>query len=271
VNSWPSFNDPRLADRLSIGNVAFNDLALKLAARVPRRDFSQTDLDRALGYPWQRPTESFRLERGVATPLDAVPSIDSTSGQIPLLAFGSNSSPKVIADRLATTGGTVHLLAGSLHDYEVVPSAHLAVYGSLPSTIVRSRGASEEAGLLLVNEAQLELLARYELNYRLAALPGLSFNSDIGWRTPRRIFAFVSRHGAFAPEGQSPPTQAEALSKASPIALGEGGDPEALVRRTLEDYSWAVQVAKPRLVAHSEPLIEDDWELFSSRREGRTG
>ena len=77
----------------------------------------------------------------------------------------------------------VLLLTGELSGFEVAPSAHVAVYGALPATIVSSPGTSVRAGLIMATAAQFEALTLTEFNYRLARIDGSPFAPDLDVNT----------------------------------------------------------------------------------------
>jgi hypothetical protein len=283
VDDWPPIRDQRLADRLSIGDDQFDRLALKLAARAPAREFRDRDFARALNYPWQRPQCSYRLRNGVAVALGDGDPDDAGAAVVGLITFGSIAAPEVLASRLAGTPGSPRLLTGWLEGFFATASAHLAAYGALPATLVQDPRARLRVGLLLLSPEQFELLTQFEFNYRLAALDSSAFSADSGCAFPERIFAYVSRHGAFAPFGEPCPlvaieqlgvgrkaiTQGEVLELAAEIVLGEA-DAKALVRRTIEDYEWSVRVARKQLATTAQRLDPTAWDLFSTGRAGRT-
>ncbi len=96
------------------------------------------------------------------------------------------------------------VLAGELHDLDVVASAALAAYGErMPATLAASPGTRAWAALLLVTATQLTTLTWGEMPYRLGRLRGAPFTVEEGvepFDIPSPL-AFVSRWGAFAPDG----------------------------------------------------------------------
>ena len=135
-----------------------------------------------LAYPFAAPPESFVLGEG------------GREGRTIVLAYGANGSPEVLRRKL---GDDVSLEAvpGTLHDFDVVYSAHISPYGAVPATLHRVAGRAVAAWALFVTDAQLERLAQTEPNYTLHRLTGLAFEPA------DTLLAFISRHGALAVEG----------------------------------------------------------------------
>lgn len=269
MTGWPPITDARLASRLSMGEAEFAQLALKLARRIPAREFTEADYLRACSYPWERPEHSFWMEDGAVELLDRGMRANAGREQrYPLVTFGSNGAPGVLAEKLAVLpedARDVLALTGTLQGHAVAPSAHLAIYGALPATIVRSERAEARAGLLMVTAAQFEVLTRTEFNYVLARIDGASFACDLDVDPPDSIFAFVSRWGAFAPGGVAQAaraSQAELLDRAAALVIDDHADGRGLVHRVFSSYAWAVETAQPRLAQRAAPFDADQWELF---------
>lgn len=255
-----------------MGEEEFAALAAKLAHRIAAREFSDADYERACAYPWERPEHTFWMEDGAVELLD--PGARPHAGRAqryPLITFGSNGAPGVLAEKLAVLPEDerdVLALTGTLSEFTVAPSAHLAVYGALPATIVRDADSNTRAGLLMVTAEQFEVLTRTEFNYVLARIDGAAFSSDLDVAPPDSIFAYVSRWGAFAPDGvaqASQASQAALLDRAAELVIDEHADGRGLVHRVFSNYAWAVETAQPRLAEHAAPFVAAEWELFSTR------
>lgn len=259
-------------------DAAFAELAIKLGGRIAPREFADADYERACEYPWERPEYSFWMEDGSVELLDAGARPHAgREHRYPLITFGSNGAPGVLAEKLSVLPEDerdVLALTGTLNDYAVAPSAHLAIYGSLPATIAPAQGTSVRAGLLMVTAAQFEVLTRTEFNYVLARLDGSRFKPDLSVPATESVFVYVSRRGVFAPDGlgaASQSSQRQLLDRAAEIVLGNGTPGRELVRRVFADYAWTTEVAQPALAAHAVPFNRDEWDLFSSSRAERTG
>ena len=97
-------------------------------------------LARAAAYPYPAPLRSF-LQVGRRT-LDLREAPDLV-GRRPLLAYGANASPAVLARKLAPLSEVpLPVLRAELTDFDVVYSAHIAANGAVPSTLQRSPAPS---------------------------------------------------------------------------------------------------------------------------------
>lgn len=263
----PPLIDERLAARLAMGDAEFEVLARKLAGRLVGRPYVRADYERAIAYPWTRPRESFWIRGGgVAEPVRAGELgewLGAGERRYPVLTFGSNGAPDVLAEKLSGLGEVerdVVVLTGWLEGYEVAPSAHLAIYGALPATIVRSPGTRVRAGVIMATAAQFEAIARTEFNYVVERVSGGAFAADVGLEVDGEVLAFVSRRGALTVDGEivglaavegerrggAVVGQAELLETVAGIVLS-GGAGEEVVRRVVEGYGWVLDEVVPVL------------------------
>lgn len=240
------------------------------------RQFTAADYERATAYPFERPGASFHFRGGSANELEPGAAPPRLGGERrALIAIGANASPRALRRKLADlSGDDAELLVatGTLRDVAIAPSAHLAIYGALPSTLLRVPGASARAALMLVTDAQLEAIGITEFNYHVVRLPAADFTAELAIDQFEDPLAYVSSHGAFAPDGAhlGDLTQAEVLDRAAAVVLGESADGRELVRRTIEDYGWAVRHAIPRLGELALPVGLEAWELVSTARSERS-
>jgi hypothetical protein len=155
---------------------------------------------RALAYPYEAPTRSF-LQAGEET----LPLRDrdlDPSGRLAVLAFGSNAAPEVLRRKFRAEPGGLRAPAvrSAIRDHDVVYSAHVSAYGSVPATLQVSPGTTATAFVLFLTERQLSVLARTEPNYRPAELSGFSCELETG-AVLTSALAFLSRHGCLAVDG----------------------------------------------------------------------
>ena len=219
---WPAISEPELLARLAMLDEEFVPLALSWAQAVGPREFSDQIYERALGYPWARPAESYLLTGKQVQSLEDVPAdvredILSGSGaggveRYPLLTFGSNGSPETLALKfgdLSEQERRVLVVAGDLYDLDVGVAAMPTFYGSLPATIFPSPGTAVRASVLWVTAAQLVALTWSEISYRLGRLDGVRFEPDKAEAPPvESVFAFASRWGAHCVDGNTVAMQA---------------------------------------------------------------
>lgn len=254
-------SEPELLARLAMGEREFEDYFFDLVAKLPARPFRPELLERALDYPWQRPTSSYRLDAGRVEPLgemtaeereDFVADLVHGEDRVPLLAIGSNAAPAPLTVKLANLehpeDRSLTVLSGRLHGFDIGAAAQLALYGSLPATPFPSPGTAVAAAVLWVTPTQLTQLAWTEVNYRLGWLEA-RFEVDGGGGSVERALVFVSRFGSFAPDGEplalaaipaagrrAPAlSQGELLDRAAALALGPEAGAADLVRGIVED------------------------------------
>ncbi len=264
----------------------FEELAARLAKQIGGQNYVDAHYRRAISYPW---SESFggggyRLRENAVSPLERLPDDElaqasSTTDSLDrrrysLLAFGSNRNSDVLAKKLAHLSRDqreVIVVHGVLSGHVIGHSPHLAVYGSLPATLVSRANARADVSLLMVTAEQLHALTWTEFNYLLAKIDGKCFQSDALRQPPSDLFAYVSRHGHVVDPDGSPlrltgAGQADLLDRAAQHAIEPTSDGRELVRRSVESYEWAVTEAKPRLRALSVPLDRKAWDLHPGGR-----
>ena len=151
-------------------------------------------VERALGYPFPRPDRSVLIAGGRVREL-AAPDPDRLAARRPVLAYGSNASPESLGWKFPDErDAVVPLLRGTMRGLDVVYSSHIAVYGSVPATLQRSPGTEAETFVAYLTPAQLELVARWEINAHHRVLGGVELTLE-GAAAPDEVGAFVSRHG----------------------------------------------------------------------------
>jgi hypothetical protein len=267
----------------------FIPLAMGWAQAVGPREFSEELYERALGYPWARPAESFLLTGEEVEPFEGVPPDvrDVVSGhaegspeRYPLLGFGSNGSPETLMRKFGGLSGDdqrVLVVAGDLHDYDVGAAAAPTFYGSLPGTIFSSPGTAVRASVLWVTAAQLVNLTWSEVSYRLGRLEDVRFEPDEGDAPPvESVLAFVSRWGAHCVDGEvvamhaipassrvAPAlTQEELLDDIARVAFGETATSRDLVQRVMADFGAVATTMVPALHETARPFQCDRWTPF---------
>jgi hypothetical protein len=187
-------------------------------------------VERALGYPFARPSTSVVLVGDRELELVELDGLDLGSSRVraggaeaslseacddaglpaealggrrtPVLAYGSNASPSGMRWKFPEARQAVTpLLRGTLTGLDVVYSAHIAVYGSVPATLQRSPGTAVETFVALLTGAQLERVVAWEINARHQLLRGVELSLE-GADAPDEVGAFVSRHGCLTAGGE---------------------------------------------------------------------
>ncbi len=154
-------------------------------------------LARAAGYPYPAPLRSFVQEGDRTHDLTAAPDL---VGRRPLLAYGANASPLVLARKRAPLRRQpLPVVRAELADFDVVYSAHISPYGAVPSTLQRSPGTTAPVYVAYPTAEQEEALTATEPNYELVQLE-LEVRLEDG-ESLALLDAFVSRHGCLSLDG----------------------------------------------------------------------
>src|SRR6201996_9004539 len=156
---------------------------------------------RALAYPYDPPAGSFVQvgERTLPVPPEAI-DVDGRRG---LLAYGANASPEALTRKLAhLPPEPLAVLRVALSGWDVVYSAHVTRYGSVPAAVVPSPGTVASVHLVFPSDAQMEAITATEgTNYRLEQLADFSAEYEIGGEGPVEIDAFISVFGPLLVDG----------------------------------------------------------------------
>jgi hypothetical protein len=149
-------------------------------------------VERAMGYPYTAPWRPFiQLGHQTLEPAEVEIELDERT---PMLAYGSNASPEVLARKLALSDQPVLVVPAWLDDFDVVYSAHISPYGAIPATLQRSPGTKVRIHVVYMTSAQVGLVSATEPNYEAATIEGAVCRVD-GERTIFDPSAYLSRHG----------------------------------------------------------------------------
>lgn len=180
-------------------------------------------LKRALAYPYATPERSYLYLDGEARELSGA-GMD-LSMRAPLLSYGANAAPDVLARKLAALPGVgMPATRAELVGFDVVYSAHVSPYGAVPATLLESPGTTAPVFVIHPTEEQRALLTASEPNYDLVEVNGIA--------------AYRSKHGCLEIDG-------------SPVAL-------AAVRsagRTLPELD------EPAVLEHVRARLAPELEL----------
>jgi hypothetical protein len=262
---WPPITEPLLLERLAMSRDEYLEYLATITRAIPPRAYEAALYERGLGYPWARPASSYFMHGDVVEPVADMDAArreaifarfavaEGEGARFPLLAYGANGAPETLVMKFghfAAEDRDVLVLAGALHDFDVGASAHPTFYGAMPATLFPSPGTVVRCAVLWVNAVQFVQLAWSELSYLLGRLDGIRFDADDAGAGLGSVFAFVSRFGTFSPEGRpvalaavaaahrtAPAmTQAELLTAAARLALGDGASSEDIARELFDDY-----------------------------------
>jgi hypothetical protein len=291
MSSWPPITEPLLLERLAMSPDEYLAYLATVTKTIPPRAYDVALYERGLGYPWERPESSYLMRGEVVEPvagMDAArreevfarfAAAEGEGARFPLLAYGANGAPETLVMKFghfAPEDREVLVLAGALHDFDVGAAAHASVYGALPATIFPSSGTAVRCAVLWVSAVQFVQLAWSELSYLLGRLDGVRFDADDAGAGLGSVFAFVSRFGAFSPEGEpvalaavpaeqrmaTAMTQAELLGAAARIALGEDASSEDLARELFDDYDAFVWRHGHAIWRATTRFASDRWVTF---------
>ncbi|MDE0808176.1 MAG: hypothetical protein OSB69_02405 [Alphaproteobacteria bacterium] len=155
-------------------------------------------LARALDYPYPSPGRDFVLSDGVVHEFDAgIRLADRT----PVLAVGSNQAPEQLRRKFGDNA-VVPVTVAQLADHDVVYSAHMASYGSIPATLAPSPGTLVTVSLTWLTNDQLRRMHETEavgVNYDYGVAETLAI--ELGGRPRVPIGCYVGRRGVFALDG----------------------------------------------------------------------
>lgn len=159
-------------------------------------------------YPFPVPGRSYVFRNGEPHDLDDH-GFDRT-GRTPVLAAGSNQSHEQLARKYSVLPGHVEIpiQRGLLDDFDSVYAAHLAGYGSVPSTFHPSPGTRVTTYVLWLDDAQLNRMHETERNYTYDRLDGIRVEIDDAGETLERAYAYTAVVGCVNVDG-------------APVALAE--------------------------------------------------
>lgn len=189
-------------------------------------------VERAMGYPYEAPRRPF-VQLGHETLAPGEIEVDRDE-RVPMLAYGSNAAPVVLARKLALSDQPVLVVPAWLDGFDVVYSAHISPYGAIPATLQRSPGTEVRVHLVYMTEAQVGLVSATEPNYESATVGGALCRPDEGDPVVDPA-AYISRHGCLLVESSEVALAAvEARGRAFPH-LGEAEAIEHVRRATAPD------------------------------------
>jgi hypothetical protein len=162
----------------------------------------------AKAYPFPVPGRSYVFRNG--TPHDLDDHGFDRTGRTPVLAAGSNQSHEQLARKYSVLPGHVEIpiQRGLLDDFDSVYAAHLAGYGSVPSTFHPSLGTRVTTYVLWLDDAQLNRMHETERNYTYDRLDGIRVEIEGVGEIIDRAFAYTAVVGCLNVNG-------------APVALAE--------------------------------------------------
>jgi hypothetical protein len=175
-------------------------------------------LERAVGYPYAAPWRPFvQLGRETLDPAELEVDRDERT---PMLAYGSNAAPAVLARKLALSDQPVLVVPAWLDGFDVVYSAHISPYGAVPATLQRSPGTRARLHVVYMTKAQIGLVSATEPNYEAGVVEGAVCLPD-GDAAVLDPAAYLSRHGCLLLDGSEVALTAVEASERKFPALSE--------------------------------------------------
>ncbi|CAN0481375.1 unnamed protein product, partial [Discosporangium mesarthrocarpum] len=152
-------------------------------------------------YPFPVPGRSYVFRNGEPYDLDDH-GFDRTD-RTPVLAAGSNQSHEQLARKYGVLPGHVEIpiQRGLLDDFDSVYAAHLAGYGSVPSTFHPSPGTRVTTYVLWLDDAQLNRMHETERNYTFDRLDGIRVEIDDAGETLESAYAYTAVVGCVNVDG----------------------------------------------------------------------
>jgi len=189
-------------------------------------------------YPFPVPVRSYVFRNG--TPHDLEDHGFDRTGRTPVLAAGSNQSHEQLARKYSVLPGHVEIpiQRGLLDGFDSVYAAHLAGYGSVPSTFCPSPGTRVTTYVLWLDDVQLNRMHETERNYTYDRLDGIRVEIDGAGEIMDTAFAYIAVVGCLSVDG-------------APVALAEI-EAEGRVLRAM---------SQPEMLDHVRGRLDPDAQL----------
>jgi hypothetical protein len=162
----------------------------------------QAALARARGYPYPIPERSYHWRGGRAHAFDPA----ATEGRTPVLAVGSNQSPEQLTRKFGHEDDwEIPVQRCALADFDVVYSAHIAGYGSVPAMLQAAPGTTVTLFVNWLDAAQLGAMHDTELrngNYHYGRLDGIALRLE-GGAALASVHGYISRRGHIRHDGDA--------------------------------------------------------------------
>lgn len=281
MRSWPVIEDAATLEWLALDHDAWVEAMRGIVRRFGSREFDEAALERALGYPWERPEGSYVLRDGVVSDVHDRSVVEEFAvGRFPLVAFGANGAPARLVERFAAfeepRDRDVLVLTGWLHDVEIAAGATVTIFGNVPAVLVPCPGTAVRAAALWLTSTQLAAITKMELGYHFGRLERAWFEMDEAGVTVDELFAYVHRIGALCLDGESVAlaavpardrslramTQEELLDRLAALVIGPEARAEDLVRRCLDDVSSVFETMRGATWPHAIRLPDDHWTPY---------
>ncbi len=139
---------------------------------------------RAMTYPYHIPSQSFIFFDGRPLSIGPEDALPDLSGRMPVLAVGSNQSPRQLARKFPSADwGPIPVFRVRLCDFDSVYSPHIASYGAIAATLQVSSGVEVTLFITWLDARQLVRMHETELsgaNYRFGKLNTINLEVEVG-------------------------------------------------------------------------------------------
>lgn len=287
--AWPPIDEPELLQRLALDDAGFAEYVRGVIAQLPARECDEVAISLALSYPWARPLGSYLLRGDELEAFEAMTAdrrqavlerfTNSGDGRLPALAIGSNAAPEALRRKFAHFADAedrmLLALTGHLREFDIGVAAQPTLYGSLPATLFPSPETAVRATILWVTPAQFTQLTWSEFTYRLGRLRARFDVKETGDEFDE-VLVFVSRFGAFSPNGEPvalaaiPATgrtapelsEEQLLDRAAAMALDPEASAETLIRAIFERPAETATRVAATVHKAALPFSSPRWTPF---------
>ena len=284
MGEWPEITESLLRERQGMSDDEFLEFLTGLLEAIGPRELDEEHYQRAVGYPWERPSGSCLVtDKRVddLADMEAGRRVDlvaeySSADRVPLLAYGANGSPERLALKLAHLPDghrEALIIAGELEDFDVGAAAQPPLFSSMPATLIPSPGTAVRVAVLFLTPVQFTALWWTELSYKVGALTGIRLTTEVTETPIERVILFVSRFGAFCVDGapiamtalaarnrrSTTLTQTEILEAAARMSLGEGATARDLIKASFENPAAFMAERYGSFRAASAPFQSEHW------------
>lgn len=160
----------------------------------------ETVLRRAREYPYLLPADSYRWLNDEVHAFDPA----ECKGRTAVLAVGSNMSPQQLTRKYGRDEThPIPVQRCYLQDFDVVYSAHIARYGSIPAMLQHSPGTRVALFLTWLTDGQLETMHKTELgaeHYHFGRVSDVAMALDTG-EVLGEFHVYVSQRGHVEQDG----------------------------------------------------------------------
>jgi hypothetical protein len=173
-------------------------LPMPFSAAMSDRD---EKLARARCYPYCRPGASYIWRDGEELPEARPLHPAHTNGRTPVLAVGSNRSPRQLARKYGGNGRhSIPVQRALLRDFDVVYAAHISAYGAVPAMLQAVPGVAVSLFVTWLDDRQLEIMHATEGGYHFAAIEGVDLSLEGGGALDT-VYLYVGKIGHLSHEG----------------------------------------------------------------------